>query len=249
MAAARLREAVRVLSGRTGDGPAPAGPPEDMPAEFLRLYERAESFTMTSVERMFALWTACRYIAAAGLAGDVVECGVWRGGSSMMAALALGEVGQRRPMWLYDTFEGMPPPSDRDVDYTGASAASALEEDVRAPGISNNWAWATLDDVQANMTATGYPTQLLHYVQGKVEETIPAQAPEQIALLRLDTDWYDSTRHELEHLYPRLVKGGVLIIDDYGHWEGARGAVDEYFEERPAFLGRIDYTGRVLVKP
>jgi hypothetical protein len=249
MAAARLREAVRALSGKMGETPAPAGLPEDMPADFLRLYERAESFTMTSVERMYALWTACRYIGNAGLEGDVVECGVWRGGSSMMAALALGEAGQQRPMWLYDTFEGMPPPSDRDVDYTGASAASALQGDVRAPGVSNNWAWATLEDVQSNMAATSYPSELLRYVQGKVEETIPAQAPERIALLRLDTDWYESTRHELEHLYPRLVTGGVLIIDDYGHWEGARGAVDEYFEQRPAFLGRIDYTGRVLVKP
>jgi hypothetical protein len=220
-----------------------------MPAEFLRLYERAESFTRTSVERMYALWEACRYIGKAGLEGDVVECGVWRGGSSMMAALALSEAGERRRMWLYDTFEGMPPPSDRDVDYTGASAVSALEGDVRAPGVSNNWAWATLEDVQSNMTATEYPAELLRYVPGKVEETIPAQAPERICLLRLDTDWYESTRHELEHLYPRLVKGGVLIIDDYGHWEGARGAVDEYFAERPVFLGRIDYTGRVLVKP
>jgi hypothetical protein len=249
MAAARLKEAVRVLSGRTGDSSAPAGPPEDMPAEFLRLYERAESFTMTSVERMYALWEACRYVGKAGLDGDVVECGVWRGGSSMMAALALAEAGQQRRMWLYDTFEGMPPPSERDVDYTGASAASALEEDERAPGVSNTWAWATLEDVQSNMAATEYPSELVRYVKGKVEETIPAEAPERIALLRLDTDWYGSTRHELEHLYPRLVKGGVLIIDDYGHWEGARGAVDEYFEERAVFLGRIDYTGRVLVKP
>jgi O-methyltransferase len=250
MAAARLREAVRALGGRSsGPADAAAGPPEDMPAEFLRLYERAAPFTMTSVERMYALWEACRYIGKAGLEGDVVECGVWRGGSSMMAALALRGSEQDRRMWLYDTFEGMPPPSDRDVDYTGASAASTLNEDERVPGVSNNWAWATLDDVESNMAATGYPAELLHYVPGKVEETIPGQAPERIALLRLDTDWYDSTRHELEHLYPRLVSGGVLIIDDYGHWEGARGAVDEYFEGRPVFLGRIDYTGRVLVKP
>src|ERR1051325_10354963 len=88
-------------------------------------------------------------------------------------------------------------------------------------------------------------------LEGTVEETIPAQAPERIALLRLDTDWYESTRHELVHLYPRLVPGGVLIIDDYGHWEGARKAVDEYIAQNNLrlFLNRIDYAGRLAIKP
>ena len=84
---------------------------------------------------------------------------------------------------------------------------------------------------------TGYPPERIHFVRGPVEETLPAGAPDEIALLRLDTDWYESTRHELEHLYPRLAAGGVLLVDDYGHWEGARKAVDEYFADhgdRPA---------------
>ena len=72
--------------------------------------------------------------------------------------------------------------------------------------------------------------------------------PERIALLRIDTDWYESTRHELVHLYPRLSPGGVLIIDDYGHWQGARKAVDEYFQAG-LFLNHIDYTGRLAIKP
>ena len=87
-------------------------------------------------------------------------------------------------------------------------------------------------------------------VPGLVEDTVPSQAPEVIALLRLDTDWYKSTWHELEHLYPRLSVGGVLIIDDYGHWEGARRAVDEFIEAKGLrlFLSRIDYTGRLAIK-
>jgi len=74
--------------------------------------------------------------------------------------------------------------------------------------------------------------------------------PGKIALLRLDTDWYESTAHELKHLYPLLVPGGVIIIDDYGHWEGARKAVDEYItaEKLPLLLNRIDYTGRIGIK-
>jgi len=104
--------------------------------------------------------------------------------------------------------------------------------------------------VQANLGRTGYPAERIHYVKGKVEETIPATLPSRIALLRLDTDWYESTRHELQHLYPLLSTHGVLIIDDYGHWQGARQAVDEYFaaSAEPVFLHRVDYTARLVVK-
>ena len=104
--------------------------------------------------------------------------------------------------------------------------------------------------VRETLLSTGYPSERLHLVRGPVEETLPTGAPAQLSLLRLDTDWYESTAHELRHLYPRLSTGGVLIIDDYGHWEDARRAVDEYFdsEAAPLLLNRIDYTGRVAVK-
>jgi hypothetical protein len=218
-----------------------------MPPEFLSLYDRCAPFTMTSVERMYALYEAIRYVRAAEIPGDVVECGVWRGGSSMLAALTLAQLGVSRRLWLYDTFEGMPPPGLHDVRYTGERAEESLDPTQRLAGVSNDWAWATRDDVESNMRSTGH--EGLELVEGKVEETIPAHAPDTIALLRLDTDWYESTHHELEHLYPRLAPGGVLIIDDYGHWQGARRAVDAYFRERPILLNRIDYTGRIAVKP
>ena len=96
------------------------------------------------------------------------------------------------------------------------------------------------------MTIAEYPS--VEYVQGLVEDTIPDQAPDRIALLRLDTDWYESTRHELEHLSPRLATERVLIIDDYGRWEGARATVNEYFANEPVLMNRIDYTGRLILK-
>jgi hypothetical protein len=98
--------------------------------------------------------------------------------------------------------------------------------------------------------SSGYPDAKVHYVVGRVEDTVPDGAPSEIALLRLDTDWYESTKHELVHLYPRLTPGGVLIIDDYGHWAGCRKAVDEYFSERGRHLlfSRIDYAGRIALK-
>ena len=98
---------------------------------------------------------------------------------------------------------------------------------------------------------TGYPEEKIHFVQGRVEETIPASAPDSISLLRLDTDWYESTKHELVHLFPRLSPSGVIIIDDYGHWKGCRKAVDEYFDtgDHPQLLlNRVDYSCRIAVK-
>ncbi len=230
------------------DGAAGERLPRDMTGEEREIYRRVEPYTMTSVERVLALSRAVRYVVENGVAGDFVECGVWRGGSAMTVALTLLGVGEAaRTLHLYDTFEGMPAPSEKDARYDGALASDLLAESPRDAPV---WAAATLDDVRANMSATGYPQERVRYVCGKVEETIPREAPERIALLRLDTDWYESTKHELEHLYPRLERGGLLIIDDYGHWRGAREATDEYFKDaRPApFFHRIDYTGRMTVK-
>ena len=207
---------------------------------------------MTSAERIEALVNAVRYIVANAVPGDVVECGVWRGGSSMAAALTLKQLGdEQRHLYLYDTFEGMSAPTVEDVALDGASASSTFAVQRLSDG-SSQWCRAPLDEVRTNLESTGYPADRLHYVKGKVETTLPATMPSgTIALLRLDTDWYESTRHELEHLYPRLAHGGVLIIDDYGHWAGARKAVDEYFTAHPPalLLNRVDYTARIAVKP
>lgn len=98
---------------------------------------------------------------------------------------------------------------------------------------------------------TGYDPAKLIFVKGKVEETLPESAPEKIALVRLNTDWYESKRHELVQLYPRVSAGGVLIIDDYGHWLGSQKATDEYFmkDQTPVFLNRIDYAERFIISP
>jgi O-methyltransferase len=199
---------------------------------------------MTSVERTYALWSAARHVAARGLQGAYVECGVWRGGSSMLAALAFAEAeNTQRPFYLYDTFQGMSEPTDDD-------GAEARREWARHQRVEHNeWCYSPFEEVEANMLSTGLDRSRLHLVKGKVEDTIPATAPDEIALLRLDTDWYESTRHEMQHLFPRLISGGVLIVDDYGHWEGARKAVDEYLAEaeHSLLLLRVDETGRVAI--
>jgi len=224
-------------------------PPVDMENEFHEIYEKCKPFTMTSVERMYALFKATKYIVESGIQGDFVECGVWRGGSSMNIALTLkhsGDVG--RSIFLYDTYTGMSQPSAHDAGEDGI-AASVKWQKLQNKNF-NEWCYAPLDDVRENVLSTGYPVNNLTFVKGKVEESIPQVMPEQIALLRLDTDWYESTLHELEYLFPRLVHGGVLLIDDYGHWQGARKAVDEYIEKNNVkiLLNRVDYTGRIAIK-
>jgi len=224
--------------------------PDFEPAHFDTL-ELVTPYTMTSPERIHALIEAVKYVTRRRIPGAVVECGVWRGGSMMAVAQTLKLLGAvDRDLYLFDTFEGMSAPSAADVDFVGRSADAMLSQSSKGDA-SSYWCYASLEDVQGAVGKVGYPADRFHFVRGKVEDTVPAQAPSQIALLRLDTDWYESTKHELEHLYPRLSSGGVLIIDDYGHWQGSRKATDEFIAATRDFglLTRIDYTGRLAVKP
>ena len=219
------------------------------------LMARVRPYTLTSDERIYALTEAVRYVVRREVPGAFVECGVWRGGSVMAMINALQREGvDDRDIYMYDTFEGMTKPSDIDTSSFDAPALEHWNKAVRK-GVHAWPQWFNeelfnLDLVKRVLQDTGYPSERLHFVQGTVEETIPEQVPERIALLRLDTDWYESTRHEMVHLYPLLPPGGVLVIDDYGHWDGCREAVDEYFDsvgEAP-LLNRVDYSCRVAVK-
>ncbi len=222
------------------------------PAIDRHIIDRVRPYTMTSDERLQALVDAVRYCVRRGVPGAFAECGVWRGGSVLAMILTLQEEGAAdRDIFLFDTFEGMTAPTEHDVSDLDPPALETWRAADGKP-------WAELfdaaifneDQVRETLRTAGYADERLHFVRGPVEETLPQNAPGELALLRLDTDWYESTRHELEHLYPRLSDGGVLIIDDYGHWDGARRAVDEYFRRQaaPLLLNRIDYTGRIAVK-
>jgi O-methyltransferase len=223
--------------------------------EDREIIARARPFTMTSEERLQALIDAVRYCEQRGVAGAFAECGVWRGGSVLTMILVLQGLGvDDRDIHLFDTFEGMTAPTEEDTSPLDPPAletwAEAQESGERA--WSELFSHEVFDEaaVRELLVSTGYPPERLHFARGPVEQTLPEAAPERLALLRLDTDWYESTRHELEHLWPRLSDGGVLIVDDYGHWEGARRAVDEFFatSAAPVLLSRIDYTGRIAIK-
>lgn len=225
----------------------PAPLPVDFDDETVEVVRRVRRHTMTSPERLEALIRATEHVVAAGVPGAIVECGVWRGGSMMAAALTLRRLGATdRELVLFDTFSGMTEPTAEDADspYDGYSLHRMWQR-------REQWSGVPADRVRAAIASTGYPMERVRLVEGPVEETLPAAAPQRIALLRLDTDWYASTRAEMEHLYPRLERGGVLLLDDYGHYAGARRAVDEVLAERGErlLLQRVDYTGRVALRP
>jgi hypothetical protein len=221
----------------------------DQPDWVNEIIAFVQSYTMTSPERIAAVCQAVVHIERWGVEGDIVECGVWRGGSMMAAALTLLRYKHYRTLHLYDTFDGMPKPTSFDLETASGRSASDL---LAAKGTDSAiWAKSPLEEVKYNLSLTAYPQDRVNFIPGKVKNTIPASLPREIALLRLDTDWYESTRHELFHLWRRLATNGILIVDDYGHWAGARKAVDEFIESvgRPLFLNRIDYTGRLIIKP
>jgi len=211
--------------------------------------ERCRPYTMTTVERQWALLQAIRHIEARGIAGDIVECGVWRGGNLILAGLMRRDLEFARAIHGFDTFAGMSEPTEADVTVKTGEAAEITFREQQRDGF-NAWCYAPEDDVRNSFEReTGSADVVL--VKGKCEETLrdAANLPERIALLRLDTDWYESTKVELEVLYPRLVSGGVLIIDDYGMWQGSRQATDEHFRDQEIRLHRIDDTSRLYVKP
>ena len=215
---------------------------------FLRIYDKCKEYTMTSKERMYTLYKSVEYIINAKIPGDFVECGVWRGGSTMLIAYTLLELNvKNRKIYMYDTYEGMTKPTADDfrLEDNNVFAIKIWEKKEKE---HNKFCYASLSEVKNNMALTGYPENNNILVKGKIEETIPKIIPDKISLLRLDTDWYESTKHELIHLFQLLSKSGVLIIDDYGYWAGAKKAVDEYFATKKILLNRIDEDGRIGIK-
>jgi len=220
----------------------------DLTDREIEIVESVKPYTMTGDERVATLLNAVGYITEHKIPGNIAECGVWRGGSMMAIARALMSHGDSsRHLYLYDTFEGMSEPTEHDKSPSGEFAKSLLDRESVGTGI---WCFASIEDVRNNILSTDYPEERVHFIKGKVEETLPSVLPDRLALLRLDTDWYESTKHELIHLFPLLDSRGLLIIDDYGHWQGARKATDEYFSEHKLnlYLHRVDYTCRVAVR-
>jgi len=216
---------------------------------------KVASYTMGSYLRLITLWEQVRYVDLLGLEGALVECGVWRGGSTAMMAMAHRSMGEpRRPIHLFDSFEGLPEPQ---AEHDGDMILEYVGDEQRLGGElkSIGRCVAEIDLAKKAMHEVAeYPESLTHYHVGWFEATVAPAAAEigPIAVLRLDGDFYRSTQICLEHLYPLVVPGGFVVIDDYGHWEGCKKALWEYFDahfDQPPYLHLIDRCGRYFIKP
>lgn len=257
-----LKQAVKRALGTFGLEVRATGgiPPYSPPVEFTKAdvavmdLVAGNRLSMVSRERLIATINACKHAVQNGVAGDFVECGVWRGGNSIAAKLTFENYESDKKVWLFDTFAGMTAPTAKDLAApTGDAASKRFEESQRLD--HNELCYASLEDVRRNFQTAGVRLDGVRFIKGDVAVTLSeaANLPEAISVLRLDTDWYESTRRELEILYPRLTAGGSLLIDDFGFWEGARKAVEEYFADlRPGdrpLLHYTDHSGRMGVKP
>jgi hypothetical protein len=201
-------------------------------------------FSMTSVDRISELFYSLEYIKNNNIDGDIVECGVWKGGNilGIIEYLKYHKI-ENINVWLYDTFQGMTQPEDIDIDFKLKKASDQMDKQIVL-------AYSSIDEVKQNILVPGIDHNRIKFIVGDVSETLKIEGniPNKISLLRLDTDWYQSTKDELYYLYPKLNDKGVLIVDDYGHWMGAKKAVDEYFNNKDIILEKIDYTGIKITK-
>jgi hypothetical protein len=217
--------------------------------EFERInIQIAKNYSLTTFERLSALTVACKHVIAKNIPGDFVECGVWKGGNLILMSTMNSYTGNGRKVYGFDTFSGMTEPTDIDKDLWGESAKSLLSRSEYKDGTSSFHAFASKELVEKILNENGCLD--VNLVEGDVAKTLleKSNLPSHISILRLDTDWYESTKIELEVLYPLLAPGGILIIDDYGHFSGARKAVDEYFKDVLPFMFHVDYTCRMIIK-
>ncbi len=221
----------------------------EMSTNDRKIIDLVSKYSMTPQIRIYNLIQSLRHIEHNGIEGDYVECGVWKGGNLILFKKFLEESKKiSRKIYAYDTFEGMTNPDDNDFDIsTTEKAEKLLMQDKEKK--TNVWGICSLNNVKDNILKTIGNLDNIEFVEGPVEKTLNEKnIPKRISLLRLDTDWYSSTKKELDALYEKVSKGGVIIIDDYGHWGGSKKAVDEFFKDKYVWMHYVDYACRLIIK-
>ena len=218
----------------------------------LKIIKQISNYSMSTPANHWAIIQSIKHISQNNIKGDIVESGVWRGGNLILFKIFLDKYNLKKKIFAYDTFEGMSEPEKLDKTFDGKSSIELLKK-LEKKNVDRKEniliADCSIEQVIKNFNENVIKNDLIT-IKGKVEETLlnKDNLPSKISLLRLDTDWYSSTKIELEILYPLLEKNGILIIDDYGYWQGARKAVDEYFLDKKVTIFKIDFTGRMIIK-
>ena len=244
-----LREALKGIRKILGLRDAQPEFPIDFSRKTIALCKKVKPFTMTSYERIAVLEMGIKYLVKQNVPGDMVECGVARGGSILVMAMTLVNMqAVDRRLWLYDTFEGMPEPTEYDLGRYGTNAIKKYHKHLE--GNVSKWINHPIEEVKSVIAKSEYPASNIRFIKGKVEDTLQKETPEQIAMLRLDTDFYESTKVEMDILYPKVSPGGLILLDDYYKWQGSKKAVDEFIETNKIciFWSRIDSNSAIGVK-
>ena len=203
-------------------------------------------FSCSNLEAMLRLIGNVEHIIKCDVPGDFVECGVFMGGSCIVIAQTLRHLRvEDRAIWMFDTFEGVPEPNETEIDGEGNNLRKWYLETQQ-----KGWCYSSKHTVSNNMRKFAFNGEV-HLIPGLVEDTIPRIGPNTIALLRIDVDLEDPTRHILEHMYPRLSTNGHIIFDDYGHFPDVKSTVDEYLAIHAPniYLDRVNRTVMHGVKP
>lgn len=213
------------------------------------LIKTSQKYSMTNERRLWSLLQSMQYVIQNKIDGEFVECGVWKGGNIILFKKYLEEKKIKKNIYAYDTYDGMPKPGIFDYKLGYFKKEFGLNiYNVK----KKNWNKIDLNTVKSNILNECDDIDNIHFIKGLVQDTLTKNdnLPEKISILRLDTDFYESSKKELEILYPRLSKGGILILDDYGTWTGVKQAVDEFFEKKGEipFLHFVDYGCRLLIK-
>lgn len=204
---------------------------------------------MVSYRRLRNVYELAETTERDKIEGAFVECGVWRGGCAGIMAYVSKQFGSNRKIHLFDSFEGLPDPTGED-----GREASSYMDNVRKGKLAPRYKCeAPLELVEELFfDKLMLSPSVVHFHKGWFDHTIPLQKAkiDKIAILRLDADWYESTKVCLAQLYDKVVQGGFVILDDYGYWEGCKKATDEFFIERNIHptLKKIDKSGYYFVK-
>jgi O-methyltransferase len=213
-------------------------------------YVKNNHLTMGSILKLIDTAMAVKYIIKNNISGDFVECGVWRGGHSILAKKIFELNGSDKKVWMFDTFTGMSKPNAVDAKISKPDKA-IIKYNLTKNKNFTSWCYAPLNIVINNCIKANINLKQIYFIKGDVLKTLNKEnLPESISFLRLDTDFYKSTKKELEILYPRIAKNGVITIDDYGSWQGSRKAVDEYFLKNKVnlFFNIVNYSQRTAIK-
>jgi len=206
--------------------------------DFIEYFKEIKARTMLSAESLYDLWITINYIKKRGLNGDIVEFGVWKGGSLELSARAIKQFNCKNRLIGIDTFSGHPIPHEDEEDAWGNNMKARYLEELEQFG---SWAESSMDDVRMNLEKI---TSNFKLIKEEVTGSTTLSEIESIAILRLDMDWYDPTKAALENFFHRIQTGGSIIIDDYGHHTGAKKATDEFFRKHNIHLNfrHINYS-------